>query len=172
MENTTDTKVPATHITYGIIAAAAGIVLFIIFYAFGLYTQKSISWVSTLVFLGLIIAAVISHSKALNGNTTFGNLFAVGFKTAAIATLINILFLVIFVLLVPAYKEGIMEQSRQNMMGRNLTPDQIDTAMLMTQRFFMVRLIAFGLLGGLFVGAIGSVIGAAVAKKNPQATAL
>ena len=54
------------------------------------------------------------------------------------------------------------------MSEKNLSEDQVEQALNMTKKFFMVFLIGGALLGYLIVGAIASVIGAAITKKDPH----
>lgn len=164
-----DTKPLKTHLNFGVIIALVSIVMFVLYYALDLKTTGVTGLLPTLVFVVLIVVAVINHAKALNGNTKFGDLFAIGFKTTAVVTVIYVLFLIIFLLLVPTYKEHMMEVTRQAMEKKNnMTPEQIDTAMKYVTRFFTASTIAFSILGYLVVGSIASLIGAGLAKKNPQ----
>lgn len=144
------------------------IAIFTLYYVFNLLTHQVLEWIPTLIFVALIIFSVASHAKAMQGNARFGDLFVVGFRTTAISTLIYILFLAIFIALVPAYKEAIMEMSRQRMeaQGSSLTSDQINTALQMVSRFFVISVIGFGAIGNVVVGAISSLIGAAISKKK------
>jgi len=49
---------------------------------------------------------------------------------------------------------------------RGMTQDQIDTAMKMVKKYFMLFLVLGVILGTIIFGCIASLIGAAVAKKN------
>jgi hypothetical protein len=48
-----------------------------------------------------------------------------------------------------------------------MTDEMIDQAITMTKKLFLPFAIAGAIFGTGFLGAIGSLIGAAVAKKNP-----
>lgn len=48
-----------------------------------------------------------------------------------------------------------------------LNSEQIDTGINITRKFFIPFAIAGALFGTAFVGLIGSLIGAAIARKNP-----
>ncbi|HUX84000.1 MAG TPA: DUF4199 domain-containing protein [Chitinophagaceae bacterium] len=169
MENATPNQIPNTHISFGVITGIILFVMFVIVYSFNLYTISAVGIIQTLVFVALVIAAVVSHSKALGGNVTFGDLFASGFKAVAIATLIILVCVVLFDLLVPTYKTAMVEMARQKMVLKNTPQDQIDAGVQGYSRFFLVIMIGGILVGNLIVGAIASLIGAAVSKKNPNA---
>jgi NADH:ubiquinone oxidoreductase subunit 6 (subunit J) len=49
----------------------------------------------------------------------------------------------------------------------NVTTDQIDMSLGLTRKFFLPFSIAFLLFGTAIIGAIASLIGAGIAKKNP-----
>jgi hypothetical protein len=124
-------------------------------------------WVSYAILIVGIMYFVQAFGKANNYHLTFGNLFAYGFKSAAFSALIVITFSVIFNLIFPEFKEKIFETARQNMEAAGkYTDDQINTGMEVTRKFFMVFIIAGSLFFFAIFGAIGSLIGAAITKKN------
>lgn len=157
-----------TYLNYGIITGVVLVMLFVLFYVFDLLTNKAIGLLPALVYIVLVVVAQIKHAKALDGNITYGNLFAVGFKTAAAATAIYLVFMIIFVLLVPSYKDLMLEQSRVDMVKKGLTADQIKQGMAISKKFFTVGVIGGTLVIDLIIGLVAALIGAAIAKKNPR----
>jgi uncharacterized membrane protein len=121
-----------------------------------------------IMFVGVIVSC-IQYAKVNNGNVTFGNVFGNGFKTTSIVALLTILVGVLFVLIFPDIKEQALEQVRRDMEKQGQADDVIDKAVAMTDKMFIVFMLAGGIFGTLFFGAIASLIGAAVAKKNPNA---
>ncbi len=157
--------------------AAKGLVLALILIVVSLGTYFSgqtlnsgLRWLSTLVFMGGIIWACISFAKQMDGNITFGNAFAHGFKTTAATTAIVVVYTFIFIKFIyPGMVDLVLDQSRQELTAKGkLTSDQIDSAMDITRRFFSVFAVGGALLLYLCMGAIAALIGAAVAKKNPN----
>ena len=64
-----------------------------------------------------------------------------------------------------------MDEARKGMSEKkNLTTEQIDQAMGLMQKFFIPFAIGGALFVYLLVGLISSLIGAAIAKKNPETT--
>ncbi len=162
-------KEPKTHLQYGLIAGLVLIVLFVLYSVVGWsFKGGALRWIPSIVFMFIILMAQFVHAKAVNGYITYGNLFAKGFKTAAVATCIYVAFLIIFLLVDPSFKEKAMEMSRQGMIEKGLSSDQIDTAMTMVRKFFMVSTIAGAVIGELVLGLIASLVGAAVAPKKPK----
>src|ERR1044072_7440925 len=161
-----------THIQYGLIISAIVILFSTLFYILHINTQKWTQWVGVLImFVGVIISC-IQFAKANDGNVTFGNVFGNGFKTTAIVALVTIAFSVLFVLGFPDIKEQALEQVRLDMEKQGQADDVIDKAVAMTDKMFIVFLLAGGIFGTLFFGVIASLIGAAVAKKNPNTRAI
>ena len=161
-------KKPINHIVAGLII---GLVL--IAYSCALYftnvQQTGIyGWLPIIFILIGLIVFVNLYGKALNNEVTFGNLFAYGFKTTAFLTLVVIAFTVVFFLLFPEIKEKGLESVRQRMEEKgNLTPDEIDKQIEGLKKSFWVFTIGGILLIYAIIGAVGSLIGAAIAPKKP-----
>ena len=113
-------------------------------------------------------------AKQKEGNVTFGHVFAHGFKTTAAIIVIMVICTVISTtFLFPDIIEKIMEQSKVEMeKGGKLTDEQITQSMEMVKKFFIPFAIGGIILMFGIIGAIGSLIGAGVAKKNPNYTPL
>lgn len=134
----------------------------------GIEASGAFQWVIYCIFFAGIIVSIYQFGKQVNHNSTFGNYFAHGFKTSAMVTILMIAFLVIFMTVFPEFKEKAMEEAKKSMSSKNLSPEQIEKALDLTKKFFMVFLIGGALLGYLLFGAIASLIGAAVTKKDPR----
>lgn len=128
----------------------------------------SFQWLGYIVFFGGIILSITYYGKQIDHQSTFGNYFAHGFKVSAIVTLIMIFYIVVFMSIFPEFKEKAFEEARKQMENKNLSEEQMDKALDMTRRFFMVLLIGGTLVYYLFMGVIASLIGAAITKKNPD----
>ncbi len=126
-------------------------------------------WLGLVILCAGIIWACISYGKQKEGNVTFGNVFGHGFKVTAVVTVVSILFTVIILLVMPDLKEKAMDNARIEMeKNPNMTESQIQQALDITSRMFMVIAIAVILFGYLIIGLIASLIGAAATKKNPK----
>ncbi|MER3497636.1 MAG: hypothetical protein C4308_02830 [Chitinophagaceae bacterium] len=160
-------KKPISHLMAGAIIAAALIVYSLALYFTGLSTQQTYSYLSyAILIIGLVIFINL-YGKALDNFVTFGNLFAYGFKTTAFIIVIMIFFTIIFFLLFPDIKEKMFDVARQQMEERNTPENQIEQAMNLWKRMFWVFTIGGILIAYAILGAIGSLIGAAITKKKP-----
>jgi drug/metabolite transporter (DMT)-like permease len=155
--------------TKGIVIGLILVVLALVTYFLDIKVNGPVQWLGYAIFIGGIIWSIMSYGKQIDHNSTFGNYFAHGFKVAALVTAIMIIYIIIFVVLFPEFKEKAIVEARKAMHEKNkLTEEQINTGLEMTKKFFMVFLVGGTLLGYLFFGALASLIGAAVTKKQPN----
>jgi len=160
-------KKPISHLVAGTIIAAVLILYSLVQQFTGLMVQQGLTWISyALLIIGLVVF-INMYGNALNNRVTFGNLFAYGFKTTAFLTLIMIFFTVIFFFVFPDIKEKMFEMARQKMEEKDTPSDQIDQAIDTWKRMFWVFTIGGILIGYAILGAIGSLLGAAITKKKP-----
>jgi uncharacterized membrane protein len=134
----------------------------------GVEANGSFQWVIYSVYFIGIFFSIYQYGKQVNYNSTFGNYFAHGFKTSAMVTILMIAFLVIFMTMFPEFKEKAMEEAKKKMSSKDVSQEQVEKALEITKKYFMVFLIGGALLGYLLFGAIASLIGAAVTKKDPR----
>jgi hypothetical protein len=164
MEN----KKPISHFMAALIIALVVILYTLVLYFSGKGQDRGLSSISYLIIIIGLVIFIIQHGKALNNQVSFGNLFSYGFKTTAVLALIMIGFTLLFFLLFPNIKEKMYEAARQSLEDRGkMTDSQINDAMDTMKRMFWVFAIGGILVVYAIVGAIGSLIGAAVTKKNP-----
>jgi len=158
-----------THVVKGVIIALLLIVLGLVGHFAGFDMQNWFRWLPLIILFAAIIWGCTYYSTQLNGYVTFGNVFSHGFKMTAVITVILIIWTVISVTLIfPEIKEKALDTARQQMEDRGtMSSAEIDRAVDITKRFFMVFTIGYIVFAMLIVGAIASLIGAAVAKKKP-----
>ena len=160
----------ATPVQKGLIISLILIFIGLIIYFTGQMENKALSYIQYVVFLGGIIWSCISFAKQMKGNVTFGNVFAHGFKTTAfIAALMAVYTFISVKFLFPDIVDKSIEIARKQMAeNKDLSEDQIEQAIKMTREFFVPFAVGGLLLMFAIFGAIASLVGAAVAKKNPQ----
>lgn len=164
---TTENKI-TTHFTKGLIIGLALAAIGITLQFLEIYDQWVQYVITGLYFLSIIGCCWI-FSTEKNGDVSFGQVFSHGFKTAAIVILINIASFIIISLVLPELKENALNIARETMeKDSRLTDSNIEDALKMTDKFYYV----FGIIGTIFgygvSGALGSLLGAAIVRKNPQ----
>jgi len=153
----------------GVIITLLLIVLGLIIYFTGQMENKSISYLQYVILIGGIIWSCISYAKQMNGNVTFGNVFSHGFKTTAVvAALLAVYTFIAVKFLFPDMVDKALEIAKKDMESKNLTDEQMQTGLDMARKFFVPFAIGGILIVFAIIGCISSLIGAAVAKKNPQ----
>jgi len=158
---------PISHLIAGLIIGAIMIVFSLVVEFAGLQQIKGVPLIGYGIIMASLILFITMYGKSMNGQVTFGNLFSYGFKTTAVLMLIMILFTIIFFLLFPDIKEKIFELTRQKMEERDMSDDEIEKGLSLWKRMFWVFTIGGIALVYAVVGAIASLIGAAITKKKP-----
>lgn len=163
-------KKPLTPVIAGLILGLISVVAFLAFYFAGRsFERDAISYLPMLLVVGLLIFFIIKYSNDKENNVTFGNCFGYGFKATAVMAIVVFVCSLIFVLAQPAYKEEFMNFMAEEMnKNPDVTDEQRETTMNAMDKFFMISILGGGLFMNLLIGAIASLIGAAVAKKNPR----
>lgn len=125
------------------------------------------SWAVNGLLVLAIIFACVHYANQKDGYVTFGNVFGHGFKVTAVVTVILLIYtLLAMTVLFPDMKQRIFDMQQAQMEEKNLPDDQIETAMNMMKKYFMLFLVLGVIVGNLIFGCIGSLIGAAAAKKR------
>jgi hypothetical protein len=160
---------PLSHVVAGLIIAAAVIVYSIIINFTGNAANASGGMISYLIIILGLAFFVRKHGQDTNYTESFGNLFSYGFKATAVLTILFIVFMILFNLFFPEFKEKAMDIARQRLedQGR-LDEDKIDQSLAIAKKYFWLFAIGGTMLGFIIVGAIGSLIGAAITKKRPN----
>lgn len=137
----------------------------------GYYTELGFStwfqWVVNIIMLVAIIIACVHFANQKQNYVTFGNVFVHGFKISAVITIILLVYtLLAFNVLFPDMKEKIFEMQQKKMEESGVDGDKLEQATTMMKKYFMIFLVIGVIFGTLIWGCIGSLIGAAVAKKK------
>ncbi len=160
---------PLSHIAVGLILAGLLIIVASVMSFVSGSSNPGGGWLSYLIIIAGLMFFVNQYGKANDYHLQFGELFSYGFKATAMMTLVFVVFVVILSFVSPELKEKAIEEARANMEKNNqFSDDQIDQGISMVQRFFWVLAIGGTMLGFAIVGAIGSLLGAAITKKNPH----
>lgn len=152
----------------GIIIALILIVLQLIIHFIGQEQNSYVGSIGIILFVIAIIFMTITYSKEQNGQLTFGNLFAYGFKIAAIVTLLMIIWAVLAAKVVfPEMQDKMLQIQREAGLKKGATEEQINQGLEITKKFFLTFMIGGTLLSYAILGLIGSLLGAAFSKKVP-----
>jgi len=162
-------KKPVTHFLVGGIMGAITILSSVILIITDQIQNQKLGWISSVSMLIPLIYFIRDYGNAKQNQLSFDDLFAFGFKSSAFATILILAFQVIFNFAFPEMLDKILDSYRQQMIEQKtkLTDEQIEMALGFTKKFFWPVIIGGTLFKTLLFGAIGSLIGAAITKKNP-----
>lgn len=155
--------------------AAKGIVIALILIVFGLaiyfsgrMENKGMGAIQYIILLVGVIVSCIIYAKQMNGNVTFGNVFAHGFKTTTVVTVLICLYTIISMKFIfPGVLEKGFEEVRKNMEQQgNLSKEQIEQNLATGKKFAVPLALAGTLLFFGITGAIASAIGAGLSRKS------
>lgn len=156
------------HLTYGFFTGLALIVLGVVMHVSGLSYESWALYVQMLPFLIGILLNANAYAKACDYDVTFGKVFSSCFRATAIVTLVMILWTFISLMIFPEIKEKALEKAMGDMLESGTADEQADKAIEITKKFFTVFAVGGALFMFLFWGALFSLVGAAIVKKNPQ----
>jgi len=164
-----ETKV-STSAAKGIIISLILIVYSLVIYFTNQIGNQTLSYLQMVIFIIGIIWSCIIYSKQMKANVTFGNLFGHGFKTAAAVIAITVVYTVLsMTVLFPDMVDKGVQIARQKMEASGqLSDSQIDQQLSFYKDHALLITLATVIIFMGIVGLIGALIGAAVAKKNPQ----
>ncbi len=154
----------------GIIITLLLIVFCLIIYFTGQIEYKALSYLQYVILFGGILWTCIYYAKQMNSNVTFGNVFAHGFKTTAvIAALMAVYTFIAVKFLFPDIIDKSLDMAKKQMESKgSLSDEQVQQSLDMVRKFFVPFAMGGILVMFALIGVIASLIGAAVAKKNPQ----
>jgi len=158
---------PISPVIAGLLIAGVTILFALTAVVTGSSTTGGLGLLQYLLIIIALVFLVSMYGKANNNNKTFGELFGYGFKATTIYTLIFLVFLGIFLASTPEIKEKSLEAAREEMEKQGRKDSEIEKAMEIADKFFWIAVIGGTMFFLVLVGTIGSLIGAAVTKKNP-----
>lgn len=155
---------------YGTYYGLTGCVVFALFSLMGIDQQSTAqSWLSYLIMAVFIyISGVHYREREKQGFISYSEGFKTGVTTVFFGSVILSFFSFLYVRFVDQELiTRILEQTEQSLIEKGMSDDEIEKTMEITSRFTTPGMIAFfGVAGGTFVGAIISLVVAAIIKKE------
>ncbi len=164
-----DPEIKPYTVKFGIIGGFASVIISLILYFTNMQFASWAKWLPTLLLFAIIILglkAIVDNNK--NKIIPFGSLFGAGMTITLIISIFSVVYFVIYLNLIdPDFISKVLDASRQQMAQKGLSDEQIERAIEMSSKFMSPGLmIVFMVLGSLLFGAIASLIGAAIYKKE------
>lgn len=171
MEESSNEKlsVRSVGIRYGLILAAVSIIFFLLAAVLSLNTtQGPARWVS-LIFMAVVFFLGHKYYKDNgDGYMSYSQGMGIGFWASLISSLISSAFTYVYVKFIDAnWMETLKEMQVEEMERQGLSDEQIEMSMEMMGRFATPEMIfIFGIIGGVIMGVICSLIITIFTQKN------
>ncbi|MDH7459682.1 DUF4199 domain-containing protein [Chitinophagaceae bacterium 26-R-25] len=162
-------KTKNAHLLSGLIIGIAVIIAYLLISYTSLKNNAAVSFLPALVLFVSAALNVVNYSRKIGEPLSFGNAFAFGFKSIAVASVIMIAYSVFSVtVLFPEMKEDAVKATIEALkqQGNTLPADTEKTARDSVNKGYIPIAISSALISTLVTGAIGSALGAALRKKN------
>ncbi len=170
MENQVNSK--NIILNYGLYLGIASIFIALIKYASGMqYKQEMFSGIiGFILFVALIILGIKKYKKDNNNLMSFGKGIKIGLGITFIATLIIIVYYVLFSMVIePNFMNNTIEMQKTVWADSfGMTPEQIEAAEESSKKYFYLSLFGGVLIMNLFLGGVTSLIAAAIMKKTEE----
>lgn len=118
--------------------------------------------------VGGVLLSVHFFSKYNKKENSFSSLFAHGFKTTAVATCFIFIYLLAMIYIVDKQRvtdvvlKGIEQAKKNNEINESSIKANMNNALKVAR----IMMIAGSLMGNLFLGIIGSLLGTVISKKT------
>ncbi|MEQ8580674.1 MAG: DUF4199 domain-containing protein [Marinoscillum sp.] len=168
MEETKNISIKSVAIKYGLISGLIGIIFFLVIDFAGLSGNQSVSWIGILFTAVIMYFAQKEFIKEGDGYMNYGEGLGLGTLMSLVSAVISSIFTYIYVSFVnPQFIENIRQAQVIAMEEEGMSDAQIEQAMKISENFTgPTGLLIFGLIGGVFVGFLISLIISAITKKS------
>ncbi len=162
-------------LNYGLLLGVATVLFSVAIYAVNGMSMERPLWqkvLSIAIMIAAIILGIKKYKEFNNGKLTLGQAMKTGLGISLIGGLIAGIYTYIFFAYVePEFMTQVMEIAQEKMMEQNpdMPDDQVEMAMSMSRKFSSpTAMLFFSVIGSLIFGAIISVIGGLVMRKEEQ----
>ena len=158
-----------SHIRKGLFIALMLIIVNVVGQLTKLIYEDWYRWIGTAIYIISIITSTIYFSTQNNQNVNFGILFTHSFKTTAVITCILFVYTLISVyFLFPGQIDHFVQLGVEEAKKQGKTAAEMQEGIVIARKVLVISFLAGGLMINLITGALGALLGAAIAKKNPN----
>jgi hypothetical protein len=151
-----------------IISVITSIVITYIFQFANVDQNSGIKYLSSIPFIVYLFLAQKEYKDQAGGYISFGQAFSTGFKYAIFAGILLAIFTYLYLaILSPQVYDKAMADAQQKLTDQGqLSSEQIDSTMEISRKYGMIFATVGIVIFDAFIGAILSLIGAAIFKKE------
>ncbi len=159
-------KLKQTHLTYGLVTGLAFVIVSALFAVMKINLKSGLQYIAYVPLLVGLILNAQAYAKANNNYVTFGNVFASCFKASLIVALLAVVWGIVSDAVFPEMKERIIDAMIEEYEKKGVEGEEVDMAIEMTRKYWLMGVIFGGFFWTLIVGTIGSLIAAAIPQKK------
>jgi len=170
MENAKPTA-SSVAIKWALFNFLTGVIVTYAFQFSGIGQNSPIRYVAFLPFIVFLLLTQKDFRERLGGYMTYGEGFLSGFLFAVFAGIFSAIFIYIYLgILSPDVFQQSLTEAQKNLEAKgNLSSEQIESAMNISRKYGVIFATVGTLISIPFMGAIISLIGAAIFKKERSA---
>lgn len=165
---TTRPTVSSIAVRYGLIVGFITVILSLILFMTDQSTNSAMGWLSYVIMIGGIFLAHREYKRENEGYMSYGQGLGIGTLIGAITGVLSGVFYYIYSTFVdPSFQERVREAQITELERRNMTDEQIDQAMAMTESFsgpFMMAGMA--ILGSIILAFLFSLVISALTRNS------
>ena len=171
MENNSST-LKSYILQYGLLLGGISVVFALMLFFLDMhYTQESsVVIISIIITIAVIVLGQYNFRKDNNGFLSFGEALKLGVGIALISSIIGVTYQVLLVTVIDPDTIPKMITIAENQLYESypeMSQEQIDQMLEMQNKFITPKMMAaFGLIGGVFIGFIISLITGLILKRN------
>jgi hypothetical protein len=171
MENNSST-LKSNILQYGFLLGGISVVFALMLFFLDMhYTQESsVGIISIIITFAVIVLGQYNFRKDNNGFLSFGEALKLGVGIALISSIIGVTYQVLLVTVIDPDTIPKMITIAENQLYESypeMSQEQIDQMLEMQNKFITPKMMAaFGLIGGVFIGFIISLITGLILKRN------
>ncbi|HLO71939.1 MAG TPA: DUF4199 domain-containing protein [Flavipsychrobacter sp.] len=155
-----------THTTYGLITGLATIIFGALMMVMKMEMDSGLQYVTYLIMLVGLVMNAMAYAKANDNYVTFGNVYGSCFKAVLIMSVLALIWGIVIIYAFPDLKDEVLSKMADKFEKDGTPEEQAEVAMNMTEKYWGVTMIFGSLIGTMFMGALLSLIAAAIPKKK------
>lgn len=155
-----------THTTYGLITGLATIIFSALMMVMKMDMDSGLQYVTYLIMLAGLVMNAMAYAKANDNYVTFGNVYGSCFKAVLIMSVMALVWGIVIIYAFPNLKDEVLSKMADKFEKDGTPEEQAEVAMNMTEKYWGVTMIFGSLIGTMFMGALLSLIAAAIPKKK------
>lgn len=157
--------------TYGLYLGLALIIFSLITYVTGLIGNKAVSFLSYVIYIGMIAFAMVNFRGKENGGILkYGQGVGLGTLTSVVGGVLSSIFMfILFKYIDPSLIEHVVNQAMEEALQKGAPEEHLAEAEKWIRIFTSpTAMLVIGIIGSAFFGLIISLILAAIFKKEPS----